>query len=96
MIFTIVSALQEEIGKLIEERKEIQEKKIEEEKIKKETIENRKFQGLSFLILPTSGHWELYKKKVMSLMHLLRNDCHCWNFQSLEGEIRRWTQSAAG
>ncbi|KAE9413459.1 hypothetical protein Angca_010052, partial [Angiostrongylus cantonensis] len=45
MVFSIVSALQDEIGILLEEKKKETELKVEEEKEKAEAIERRKFEG---------------------------------------------------
>ncbi|VDO59246.1 hypothetical protein V3C99_004073 [Haemonchus contortus] len=45
MVFSIVSALQDEIGVLLEEKKKELEKKVEEEKEKAEAVLRKKFEG---------------------------------------------------
>ncbi|EYC32112.1 hypothetical protein Y032_0003g1407 [Ancylostoma ceylanicum] len=45
MVFSIVSALQEEMGTLLEEKKKEAERKVEEEKEKAEAIARKKFEG---------------------------------------------------
>lgn len=68
MVFSIVSALQDEIGNLLDEKKKEFEKKVEEEKEKVEAVSRKKFEGT--VVTPeTFRAWkEMFDKERRALM----------------------------